>query len=88
MFEVACTDVRKLSAQDQVESLTAAGRAVSLLVAGGLTNGAVARRLYLSPRTVNTPAAGVRQDGYTMPNRTRRMRQMGALRGSADALGE
>jgi DNA-binding NarL/FixJ family response regulator len=27
---------------------------MSLLVAGGLTNGAVARRLYLSPRTVNT----------------------------------
>jgi DNA-binding CsgD family transcriptional regulator len=36
------------------ESLTATERAVSLLVAGGLTNGAVARRLYISPHTVNT----------------------------------
>jgi DNA-binding CsgD family transcriptional regulator len=27
---------------------------VSLLVAEGLTNGAVARRLYISPHTVNT----------------------------------
>jgi DNA-binding CsgD family transcriptional regulator len=27
---------------------------VSLLVAGGLANGAVARRLYISPRTVHT----------------------------------
>jgi len=27
---------------------------VSLLVAGGLTNGAVARRLCISPHTVNT----------------------------------
>jgi DNA-binding CsgD family transcriptional regulator len=36
------------------ESLTATQRAVSLLVAEGLTNGAVARRLYVSPHTVNT----------------------------------
>src|SRR5499427_6971840 len=36
------------------ESLTATQRAVSLLVAEGLTNGAVARRLYISPHTVNT----------------------------------
>lgn len=36
------------------ESLTATQRAVSLLVAEGLTNGAVARRLYMSPHTVNT----------------------------------
>jgi DNA-binding CsgD family transcriptional regulator len=36
------------------ESLTATERAVSLLVADGLTNGAVARRLYISPHTVNT----------------------------------
>jgi DNA-binding CsgD family transcriptional regulator len=36
------------------ESLTATGRVVPLLVAGGLTNGAVARRLYVSPHTVNT----------------------------------
>jgi DNA-binding CsgD family transcriptional regulator len=36
------------------ESLTATERAVSLLVAEGLTNGAVARRLYISPHTVNT----------------------------------
>jgi DNA-binding CsgD family transcriptional regulator len=36
------------------ESLTATERAVSLLVAEGLTNGAVARRLYVSPHTVNT----------------------------------
>ncbi|HEX6026647.1 MAG TPA: AAA family ATPase [Solirubrobacter sp.] len=36
------------------ESLTATERAVSLLVAQGLTNGAVARRLYMSPHTVNT----------------------------------
>jgi DNA-binding CsgD family transcriptional regulator len=36
------------------ESLTATERAVSLLVAEGLTNGAVARRLYMSPHTVNT----------------------------------
>ena len=35
------------------ESLTATGRAVSLLVAAGLTNGAVARRLYILPHTVN-----------------------------------
>ena len=35
-------------------SLTATQRAVSLLVAEGLTNGAVARRLYISPHTVNT----------------------------------
>jgi DNA-binding CsgD family transcriptional regulator/tetratricopeptide (TPR) repeat protein len=35
-------------------SLTATERAVSLLVAEGLTNGAVARRLYISPHTVNT----------------------------------
>jgi DNA-binding CsgD family transcriptional regulator/tetratricopeptide (TPR) repeat protein len=36
------------------ESLTATERDVSLLVAEGLTNGAVARRLYISPHTVNT----------------------------------
>jgi DNA-binding CsgD family transcriptional regulator len=36
------------------QSLTATERAVSLLVAEGLTNGAVARRLYISPHTVNT----------------------------------
>jgi DNA-binding CsgD family transcriptional regulator len=36
------------------ESLTATERTVSLLVAEGLTNGAVARRLYISPLTVNT----------------------------------
>ena len=36
------------------ESLTETERAVSLLVAEGLTNGAVARRLYMSPHTVNT----------------------------------
>jgi len=36
------------------ESLTATERAVSVLVAEGLTNGAVARRLYVSPHTVNT----------------------------------
>jgi DNA-binding CsgD family transcriptional regulator len=36
------------------ESLTATQRAVSVLVAEGLTNGAVARRLYISPHTVNT----------------------------------
>jgi DNA-binding CsgD family transcriptional regulator/tetratricopeptide (TPR) repeat protein len=36
------------------ESLTATERAVSRLVADGLTNTAVARRLYMSPHTVNT----------------------------------
>jgi DNA-binding CsgD family transcriptional regulator len=36
------------------ESLTATEREVSRLVAEGLTNGAVARRLYVSPHTVNT----------------------------------
>ncbi len=36
------------------ESLTATERAVSLLVAEGLTNGAVARQMYVSPHTVNT----------------------------------
>jgi DNA-binding CsgD family transcriptional regulator len=36
------------------ESLTATEQAVSLLVAEGLTNGAVARRMYISPHTVNT----------------------------------
>jgi DNA-binding CsgD family transcriptional regulator/tetratricopeptide (TPR) repeat protein len=36
------------------ESLTATERTVSLLVAEGLTNGAVARQLYISPHTVNT----------------------------------
>jgi DNA-binding CsgD family transcriptional regulator len=35
-------------------SLTDTERAVSLLVAEGLTNGAVAKRLYISPHTVNT----------------------------------
>jgi DNA-binding CsgD family transcriptional regulator/tetratricopeptide (TPR) repeat protein len=39
---------------DGWESLTATEREVSLLVAEGLTNGAVARRLYISPHTVNT----------------------------------
>lgn len=39
---------------DGWESLTASEREVSLLVAEGLTNGAVARRLYISPHTVNT----------------------------------
>jgi DNA-binding NarL/FixJ family response regulator len=39
---------------DHRESLTATRRAVSLLVAGGLTNGAVALRLYILPQTVNT----------------------------------
>jgi len=39
---------------DGWQSLTATERAVSLLVAEGLTNGAVARRLYISPHTVNT----------------------------------
>ena len=38
----------------RLESLTASERTVSLLVAEGLTNGAVARRLYISPHTVNT----------------------------------
>jgi DNA-binding CsgD family transcriptional regulator len=36
------------------QSLTKTERAVSLLVAEGLTNGTVARRLYISPHTVNT----------------------------------
>jgi len=36
------------------ESLTSTERAVSRLVAEGLTNGAVARQLYISPHTVNT----------------------------------
>src|SRR5215470_15064879 len=36
------------------QSLTETERTVSLLVAEGLTNGAVARRLYISPHTVNT----------------------------------
>jgi DNA-binding CsgD family transcriptional regulator len=36
------------------ESLTATERAVSRLVAEGLTNGAAAKRLYISPHTVNT----------------------------------
>jgi DNA-binding CsgD family transcriptional regulator len=36
------------------ESLTATERSVAVLVAEGLTNGAVARRLYMSPHTVNT----------------------------------
>jgi DNA-binding CsgD family transcriptional regulator len=36
------------------ESLTSTERTVSLLVAEGLTNGAVARRMYISPHTVNT----------------------------------
>ncbi len=36
------------------ESLTETERAVSRLVGEGLTNGAVARRLYISPHTVNT----------------------------------
>jgi DNA-binding CsgD family transcriptional regulator len=36
------------------ESLTATEQTVSLLVAQGLTNGAVARRLYISPHTVNS----------------------------------
>jgi DNA-binding CsgD family transcriptional regulator len=36
------------------ESLTATERAVSRLVGEGLTNGAVAKRLYISPHTVNS----------------------------------
>lgn len=36
------------------DSLTRTEQAVSRLVAEGLTNGAVARRLYISPHTVNT----------------------------------
>ncbi len=36
------------------ESLTPTEQAVSQLVAQGLTNGAVAKRLYISPHTVNT----------------------------------
>jgi DNA-binding CsgD family transcriptional regulator len=36
------------------DSLTPTERSVSLLVAEGLTNGAVARRLYISPHTVNS----------------------------------
>jgi DNA-binding CsgD family transcriptional regulator len=36
------------------ESLTPTERAVSRAVAEGLTNGEVARRLYMSPHTVNT----------------------------------
>jgi DNA-binding CsgD family transcriptional regulator len=36
------------------ESLTTTERTAPLLVAEGLTNGAVARRLYISPHTVNT----------------------------------
>jgi DNA-binding CsgD family transcriptional regulator len=36
------------------EGLTATERAVSHLMAEGLTNGAVARQLYVSPHTVNT----------------------------------
>ena len=36
------------------DSLTTTEQAVSRLVAEGLTNGAVARRLYISPHTVNT----------------------------------
>lgn len=36
------------------ESLTPTERSVSILVAEGLTNAAVARRLYISPYTVNT----------------------------------
>jgi DNA-binding CsgD family transcriptional regulator len=36
------------------EGLTTTERTVSLLVAEGLTNGAVARRMYISPHTVNT----------------------------------
>jgi DNA-binding CsgD family transcriptional regulator len=36
------------------KSLTATERAVSLLVAGELTNGAAARRRYIWPHTVNT----------------------------------
>ncbi len=40
--------------RDGWASLTTTERAVSRLVAEGLTNGAVARRLYISPHTVNT----------------------------------
>ncbi|HET7799765.1 MAG TPA: LuxR C-terminal-related transcriptional regulator, partial [Humibacillus xanthopallidus] len=36
------------------QSLSATERAVSALVAEGMTNGAIARRLYISPHTVNT----------------------------------
>jgi DNA-binding CsgD family transcriptional regulator len=46
--------VRQRCGWGRLESLTATGRAVSLLVAEGLTNGAVAGRLYIWPHTVNT----------------------------------
>jgi DNA-binding CsgD family transcriptional regulator len=36
------------------KSLTDTERAISLLVTKGLTNGAVAKQLYISPHTVNT----------------------------------
>ncbi|TQM64632.1 helix-turn-helix transcriptional regulator [Humibacillus xanthopallidus] len=36
------------------QSLSATERSVSALVAEGMTNGAIARRLYISPHTVNT----------------------------------
>jgi DNA-binding CsgD family transcriptional regulator/tetratricopeptide (TPR) repeat protein len=51
------------------ESLTATERAVSRLVADGLTNGAVARRLYMSPHTVNTHLRHVFAK-LDVPNRT------------------
>jgi DNA-binding CsgD family transcriptional regulator len=37
-----------------MESVTASERAVSAMVAEGLTNREVARRLHISPHTVNT----------------------------------
>ena len=46
--------VRQRCGWGRLESLTATERAVSLLVGEGLTNGAVARRLSISPHTVNT----------------------------------
>jgi DNA-binding CsgD family transcriptional regulator len=50
------------------ESLTATERAVSHLVAEGLTNRAVARRLHLSPHTVNSHLRRV-FDKLSVPNR-------------------
>jgi len=50
------------------ESLTATERAVSHLVAEGLTNRAVARRLHLSPHTVNSHLRHV-FDKLSVPNR-------------------
>jgi DNA-binding CsgD family transcriptional regulator len=46
--------VRQRCGWGRLESLTATERTVSLLVAGGLTNGAVAGRLYIWPHTAGT----------------------------------